>query len=184
MTDNFNLNTVLVRLESDSLREQAAAMDEAASILNEFGRRGVDRFVRCEDRFIIWERLSRFGVFVIDPLKEVLALTEDHELQALSAMVLLKLGDRTGIPVLLKIIVSDETLLCPAAARLAEAQVVEAGEQMIERLRSLELTDKQHVYGIQCLLIALKKLGRTLPPDLVERFQRTDASWEVRMYLK
>jgi hypothetical protein len=67
---------------------------------------------------------------------------------------------------------------------LAEAQVVEAGEQMIERLRSLEFTEKQHVYGIQCLLIALKKLGRTLPPDLVERFQRTDAPWEVRMYLK
>jgi hypothetical protein len=38
--------------------------------------------------------------------------------------------------------------------------------------------------GIQCLLIALKKLGRTLPADLIERFQSSDAPWEVRIYLE
>lgn len=184
MMDDLNLNSVLSRLESDDPGEQAYALDEATAILKEFGRKVVDRFVRCEDRFIIWERLFRFGPFVIEPLQEILLHTEDPELRGLSATVLLKLGDRTGIPILLEIISSDETLLCQAAARLAEAQVVEAADCMIERLRSLDYTKKLDIAGIQCLLISLKKLGRTFPPDLVERFQRPDVPWEVSIYLK
>lgn len=184
MSDNLDLSTALARLESDSPEEQAAALDEATAMLKEFGRRVVDRFVRCDDRFIIWERLARFGPFVVDPLKEVLAHTADPELRGLSATVLLKLGDKTGVPVLLDIVSSDETLLCQAAARLAEAQVVEAADRMIERLRSLEFTKRLDILGIQCLLVALKKLGRTLPADLLERFQSSDAPWEVRIYLE
>jgi len=182
--DTLDLSRPLARLESDAPEEQAAAMDEATAILQEFGRRLVNRFVRSDDRFIIWERLFRFGPFVIDPLKEVLSQTKDPELRAFSAAVLLKLGDRTAVPILLEIISSDEIFLCQAAARLAEAQIVEAGDRMIERLRSLEFTKKSHILGIQCLLVALEKLGRTLPIDLVERFQGSEAPWEVQIYLK
>lgn len=182
--DDLNLNKVLVRLESDSPEEQAAALDEANEMLKEFGRRVVDQFIRCTDRFIIWERLARLGPFVIGPLKEVLLHTEDPELRGLSATVLLKLEDKTGIPVLLDIIASDERLLCQAAARLAEAQVVESADLMIERLRSLDFTKKLHIVGIQCLLVALKKLGRSLPPDLVEHFLRPDVPWEIRVYVE
>lgn len=180
--DNLNLKMALDRLESDALGEQAAALDEAAAILKEFGRRLVDRFVRSDDRFIIWERLARFGPFVIDPLKEVLSQTEDPELRGLSAMVLLKLGNRTGVPILLNIISSDDVLLCQAAATLSEAQVAEAGDRIIDRLRTLKFSEKLDIYGIQCLLVALKKLGRTPPSDLVEHLQSSDAPWEVRIY--
>jgi len=182
--DDLNLTPILTRLESDDPAEQAYALDEATAILKEFGRRLVDRFVRCEDRFIIWERLLRFGPFVIEPLKAVLSYTNDPELPGLSAMVLLSLGDRTGIPILLEIISSSETLLCQAAACLVGAQVVEVGDRMIERLRSLDYTKKLDIAGIQCLLISLKKLGRTFPPELIERFQRPDVPWEVSIYLK
>lgn len=184
MKDLLDLNTALAHLESDLPEEQAAALDEATAMLQEFGRRVVDRFVRCEDRFIIWERLARFGPFVIEPLQEVLLQSEDPEVRGLSATILLKLGDKTGVPVLLDIISSDEALLCQAAARLAEAQVVEAGDRMIERLRALQFTKKLDIVGIQCLLVALKKLGRTLPADLLERFQSADTPWEVRIYLE
>jgi HEAT repeat protein len=184
MTPDLNLTPALTRLESDDLGEQAAALDEATVILNEFGRRLVDRFVHCEDRFIIWERLFRFGPFVIEPLKEILAHTADQELRGLSATILLKLGDRTAIPVLLDAIASSETLICQAAAQLAEAQVVEAADVMIERLRSLDFTTRVHILSIQCLLITLRDLGKTLPPDLVERFQSPEAPWEVRVYME
>ena len=184
MTPDLNLTPALTRLESDDPGEQAAALDEATAILKEFGRKLVDRFVHCEDRFIIWERLFRFGPFVIDPLKVVLAHTTDPELRGLSAAILLKLGDRTAIPVLLDAIASSETLLCQAASRLAEAQVVEAADVMIERLRSLDFTTRVHMLSIQCLLIALEKLGRPLPFDLIERFQSPEAPWEVRVYME
>jgi hypothetical protein len=184
MTTELDLTPILTRLESDAPEEQAMALDEATAILKEFGRRLVDRFVRCEDRYIIWERLFRFGPFVIEPLKEVLNQTADAELRGLSAAILLKLGDRTAIPVLLEVIASGDTLVCQAAARLAEAQVVEAAEVMIERLRSLEFTTKLQIANIQCLLITLKELGRPLPPDLIERFQSPEAPWEVRIYME
>src|SRR5579863_8490314 len=147
--ETMNLHTVLARLESDALEEQAAALHEAAAILKEFGRRLVDRFVRSDDRFIIWDRFLRFGPgpFVIDPLKEVLSHTEDPELRAYSAAALLILGDRTGVPILLEIISSDEIFLYLAAAYLAKAQVDEAGDRMISRLRTLEFTKKSHILG-------------------------------------
>ncbi|MEO9030879.1 MAG: HEAT repeat domain-containing protein [Ktedonobacteraceae bacterium] len=184
MTNNLDLNTALIRLESNSLEEQAAALDEATVMLKEFGKRVVDRFVRSDDRYIIWERLIRFGWYLIDPLKEVLSHTEDPEIRDLSAILLLKLGDKTGVPILLDIISTGEEWVCQAAFRLAEAQIVEAGDRMIERLKVLEFTNKLHLEGVLCLLTTLKKMGRTLPPDLVERFQGADAPWEVRMYLK
>jgi len=184
--DNLNLDRVLARLESDAPEEQAAALDEATAILKEFGRRLVDRYVRCNDRYIIAERLFRFGPFVIEPLKEVLSHAEDIELRGLSATVLLYLGDRTGVPMLIEIIASDETFstLCLAAGLLAKAQIAEAGDSIIKRLRSLTFTNKLHIREIQCLLVALEKLGRTLPIDLVERFQGSEAPWEIQIYLK
>lgn len=182
--DTLNLDTVLARLESDYPSEQAAALDDATAILKDFGKRLVDRFVRSDDRFIIWERLARFGPFVIEPLKEVLLHTADPELRGLSATVLLKLGDKSGVPALLEIISSNETVLCQAATCLAEAQITEAGDRIIERLRSLTFTEKLHIIEIQCLLTALKKLGGVLPSDLIERFQGSDAPWEVRIYLE
>jgi hypothetical protein len=184
MSENFDLEPTLARLESDSLSEQAAALDEATFILIEFGKRVVNQFVHTNDRFIIWERLFRFGMFVIEPLKEVLLSTDDLELRGMSAMVLLKLGDKTGVPFLLEIIATGDMLLCQAAYRLAEAQITEAGDRMIERLRLLKFTEKYQKDYIQCLLIALQRLGKTLPPDLVERFLGIEAPWEIRVLLE
>jgi len=181
VSENFDLKTALRHVESDSFEEQAAGLDEATALLNAFGKRVVDRFVHCNDRFIIWERLYRFGPFVTEPLKEVLSQTDDPELRGLSAMVLLKLGDKTGLPVLLEIISTGEELLCLAASRLIEAHIIEAADRMIERLRGLEMAKTYH---IQCLLAALERLGRALPSDLVERFHAPDVPWELRMFLE
>jgi hypothetical protein len=184
--DNLDLSKPLARLESGELEEQIRALDEATAILKEFGKRLVDRYVRCDDRYLIAERLIRFGPFVIEPLKEVLSQAEDIELRTLSATVLLYLGDRAGVPMLIEIISSDETFsaLCLAASLLAKAQIFEVGDSIIKRLRSLTLTNRPHIREIQCLLVALEKLGRTLPSDLVERFQGSDVPWEVQIYLK
>jgi hypothetical protein len=94
------------------------------------------------------------------------------------------MASRTGIPILLQIITSGETLLCQASFRLAEAHVVEAGDLMIERLRTLQFTQKLQVEGILCLLKALNRLGRILPSDLVERFQSPEAPWTIRASLE
>lgn len=183
MNEHLNLGIPLTRLESNSLQDQAEALDEAYAIFQEFGRRVVKRFIECDDRFIIWERLLRFGPFVIDPLKEVLSHTKDHELRALSAMVLVVLGERSGVPILLDTIASDEELLCPAVVSLVRGQIMEAGEVMIQRLRTLEYSSKLRINGIQCLLSALKTLKISLPPDVIERFRHPDTPWEIQAYL-
>ncbi|HZS78521.1 MAG TPA: HEAT repeat domain-containing protein [Ktedonobacteraceae bacterium] len=122
---------------------------------------------------------------MIEPLKEVLARTDDPELRAYSATVLLTFGDKSVIPLLLELLSTEERYLCPIAHCLARAQVVEAGDRMIERLRTLGYTEKVDMLGIQCLLMALKDLGRTLPPDLIERFQQPDVPfWEIRIYME
>ncbi|HZS78520.1 MAG TPA: hypothetical protein VFA41_18050 [Ktedonobacteraceae bacterium] len=48
--DTLDLNSALVRLESDEPEAQIAALDEATDILKRFGRKLVDRFVRVPDR--------------------------------------------------------------------------------------------------------------------------------------
>jgi hypothetical protein len=184
--NNLDLSGPLARLESEAPEEQAAALDEATAILKEFGRKLVEHYVRCDNRYIIAERLVRFAPFVIEPLKDVLSHTEDTELRGLSATILLRLGDRTGVSILLDIISSDETFstLCLAATQLAKAGIVEVEDSILKRLRSLTFTNKHHILEIQCLLLALQDLGKPLPPDLVERFQSSEAPWEIRIYLK
>jgi hypothetical protein len=188
--NNLDLSRPLARLESEALEEQAAALDEATTIMKEFGRKLVNRFIQTDsdNRFIIWDRFLRFspGPFVIDPPKGVLLQAEDPELRAYAASALLILGNRTCVPILLEIISSDKVFLCLAANQLAEAHIAEAGDRMIERLRSLEFTKKNHILGIQCLFVgpAGKKMGRSLPPNLAERFQSAEAPWEIRIYLK
>jgi hypothetical protein len=177
MNNNFDLEKVLGRLESDNPEEQAIALDEAVAILDRFCRAVVDRFVRCEDRFIIWERLFRLGPFLIEPLKEVFLQTQDSELRGLSAMTLLKLGDRIGLPNLLEMILTEDDLLFPVVSLLAQMQVLEASDFMIKRLKSLSF---DRILHIQSLIAALERLGTSLPSDLIERFQAPDTPWEIR----
>ncbi|WP_437741768.1 hypothetical protein WME73_41305 [Sorangium sp. So ce302] len=180
MNCGIDLNTPLSKVVSERIDEQIDALGALAVGLDDAGRLIVEGFVRSSNRFLIAERLVRFGHIVVGPLQEVVESATCKEVRVLGSVVLLNLKVYSVVPYLLDVIRDDDDYLSLVASNLAAAGVVQAGDLMVERLRTLTEARKYEIVG---LLTALEKLGVPLPDDVRERFSAPDTPFEIRLSL-
>lgn len=131
--------------------------------------------------YLVMERLPRLGAAAAAPLRELMAETgHAPETRIMAALVGLEVGERVGVPELLRTVSEAGHLAELAALRLAahhEAGVeaaVEAG------LRSLDPSDEQRVVPY---LQALQGLGVALARAERVRLAKSPA-WQVRSALQ
>ncbi|WP_437894611.1 hypothetical protein [Sorangium sp. So ce124] len=180
MNCGIDLNTPLSKVVSERIDEQIDALGALAVGLDDAGRLIVEGFVRSSNRFLIAERLVRFGHIVVGPLQEVVESATCKEVRVLGSVVLLNLKVYSVVPYLLDVIRGDDDYLSLVSSNLAAAGVVQAGDLMVERLRTLTEARKYEIVG---LLTALEKLGVPLPDDVRERFGAPDTPFEIRLSL-
>jgi hypothetical protein len=181
MNCGIDLNTPLSKVVSERIDEQIDALGALAVGLDDAGRLIVEGFVRSSNRFLIAERLVRFGHIVVGPLQEVVGSATCKEVRVLGSVALLNLKLYSAVPYLLDVIRNDDDeYMSLVASNLAAAGIVQAGDLMVERLRTLTEAKKYEVVG---LLTALEKLGVPLPDDVRERFSAPDTPFEIRLSL-
>lgn len=119
----------LARLESRDLEHRVRAVEDLGHIMNRVIDRVIDEFAEPgPSRFLIFERLGRFGSLMVDPLEQLLERSgdADQELQVLTAAALLALGSPLGVQVLLREVRPNQPFVCLAARILANAGIAEA----------------------------------------------------------
>jgi predicted nucleic acid-binding protein len=77
-------------------------------------------------RYLIFERLGRFGSLAAEPLEQLLVRSEDRELRVFTAAALLSLGSRAGVDVLIDAVRAGDPLVCLAVRVLADSGISEA----------------------------------------------------------
>jgi HEAT repeat protein len=127
-------------------------------------------------KYLVFERLGRFGTLAIVPLERLLQTSEDHATRVLAAAALLYLGSRVGMPTLLQAVRRSDPYLATAARALGASHVAEALPLIEQVLRETEVT-VQTLSLVDCLLDTLKQLGGTPPDELRARFQTAEPSW-------
>ncbi|WP_437308360.1 hypothetical protein [Sorangium sp. So ce388] len=168
------------KVVSEHIDEQINALDALAVGLGDAGKLIVEGFVRSSNRFLVAERLARFGHIVVGPLQEAVKSATCKEVRVLGSVVLLDLKLYSVVPYLLEVLRDDDEYLSLVASNLSVAGVVQAGDIIVERLRTLTDARKYEVVG---LLTALEKLGVSLPDDVRERFSAPDTPFEIRLSL-
>ncbi|XXT18148.1 hypothetical protein WME94_48755 [Sorangium sp. So ce429] len=180
MNHGTDLNTPLSKVVSEHIDEQIDALDTLAVGLGDAGKLIVEGFVRSSNRFLVAERLARFGHIVVGPLQEVVKSATCKEVRVLGSVVLLNMNIYSVVPYLLEVVRDDDEYMSLVSSNLAAAGVVQAGDLIVERLRTLTEARKYEVVG---LLTALEKLGVSLPDDVRERFSAPDTPFEIRLSL-
>ncbi|MBZ0305604.1 MAG: hypothetical protein K8I82_06005 [Anaerolineae bacterium] len=160
----FNSELVVESLEKDTLKNRLATLEMVIKIFSDITRSAVRSLEQSEGRLLIAERLHLFGSIAISHLQELHMTTTEEEIKTLTAIVLLRLGNTSGIRWLLKVIqIGKSEYVCLCARQLANARVREAGEVIISQLHSLNFYDEQLLI---CLLKALQILEIEIPEEL------------------
>ncbi len=130
-----------------------------------------------EIRHLIAENLVARGTSIIAPVKRMMDSTSDLDLQINCALILFCLGNREGIPYMLRAIKEKTDWMCLAASKLASAEVQETAPYIIEQLRTLPLEKTDEIVT---LALALRELGSEVPKDVQERFTGRNVPWQIR----
>lgn len=136
------MDSISQKLLSDHLEDQCKAFDEISATLQEWSGLAIRLLIKSPDRFLIAERLGRLGPICIEPLKEVLRTESEREVLVLASLVLLQLGDLTGMPILLEMLRQNGLYACLAAGMLASRNRQEAGSALLEGLQKLEVESR------------------------------------------
>jgi hypothetical protein len=131
-------------------------------------------------RPFIAERLVTRGPNIIPAVKRTLADTDDLDLKTACSLMLFHLGNRDGVPYMLKAIEEQTDWMCLAASKLAYGQVAEAGPYIIEQLRKLPLNKMDE---ITALILALQRLGTPVPNDIKERMTAEGIPEQIKTLL-
>jgi hypothetical protein len=177
----FNLADDLERLKSSDLETKIVALDKITADVSKIVHEAVNALNDEENAYFVAERLGRFGSLAIAPLEVVLQKSSSVEVQELAALVLARIGSKTGVPILLQAVLSSKDHACSAARQLAHAGISEAKDNLITRLRSITPIKPSDTDVILCLAISLKKLGFEIPADIVARFTAPDADMLLRL---
>ena len=169
------LETALARLEARNLKARIGAVEELAHVVNEVVDRVVGELEKPGDaRFMIFERLGRFGTTVVEPLEQLLNRSDDHELQVLAAAALLTNGSRAGLQNLLRAVSEDDPLICVSVRVLTVAGIAQAAESIEVVLMTCDL---KKTAMLECLVEGLKTLGKSIPDGVLDRLRSVEPSW-------
>lgn len=183
MTDaGEELGVALARLASDEVEPSVRAVEELATLVTQIVDAVVEEFVKPGPRrYLIFERLVRFGSLVIRPLEDVLARSaDDPELETISAIALMFMGSHAGREVVLRAVDPDEPLVCLAVRALAKGKLVEAVPLMEQALLRCDLDNRD---VISCLVDGLREFGE-LSETVKSRLADAEPVWFRRYLLK
>jgi hypothetical protein len=153
-----------------------SANEELAGVVRQLADLAVEQLINDpESRYLVFERLGRFGSVIVRPLEAALSRTDDEEVQVLvGAALLLLLGSTSGVPILRRAVQPQHPYVCLAAKILAEAHDERAGSIIEEALRPCDIANVQ---VLECLVAALRRLGRGLPGDVQSRLAQIEPAW-------
>lgn len=172
-----NLNSLIENLDSQQIEQQIPAIEETAKIIETLAQKAVAALENSPNRFLVAERLNRFGSIITPHLEQLLEKSKNSEVKILAALVLLQQNSKAGISVLLNAIESNREYAGLAAQHLATAGIKDAIESICDRLRNSNLKE---IDLIVSLLDSLKKLDTGLPQDLLKRFSADDTPWQIK----
>jgi hypothetical protein len=169
------LAEALIRLETESLQDRIGAVEDLGHVANRIVDRVIEEFEQPGTaRFLIFERLGRFGSLILDPLEQLLNRADDRELRVLTAAALLSQGSELGLQDLLATIDPNDELVCVAVRTLSRCGVEEA----IPRIeKALIECDVAGTSTVECLAAALRVLGRPLNHAIRRRLQAIEPEW-------
>lgn len=169
------LAEVLRGLASPDVAARVSAVEDLAHIANQIVDRVLDEFAKPGPaRYLIFERLGRFGSLVVEPLEQLLVRSDDQELRVLTAAALLRLGSRSGVEVLLDSVRADDPQVCLAVRVLADSGTKEAAAKIEAALYQCDLTNTSVV---ECLVAGLRLLGDPLSDGVRARLQLVEPAW-------
>lgn len=134
-----------------------------------------------EGRFLVYERLVRFGSIAVEPLQRILANTTDKEVRVLAGAALLHFGNTIGVPHLLAAIQPGDPYVCLAVRVLSTSGTTEAIGHIERALRSPKLIN---VDDFQCLLNGLHSFGHPVPNDVHDRLSSIQPEWLRKSLLR
>lgn len=172
-----NLNSLIENLDSQQVEQQIPAIEETAKIIETLAQKAVAALENSPNRFLVAERLNRFGSIIIPYLEQLIDRSKNSEVKILAALILLQQNSKAGIFVLLNALESDLEYAGLAAQHLATAGIKDTIEPICDRLRN---TDFEEIDLIVSLLDSLCKLNAELPQDLFKRFNRDDTPWQIK----
>ena len=177
MRDSRNIEAALANLQSNEIESKIRAVEYLATQTQDLVNAVVERLEDPEPaRYLIFERLGRFGSLAIAPLERILRESNDEDVRTLAAAALAFLGSRTGESILLKAIRWNDLNICIAVTALAEVQVQSAIPLIQEVLRQCPINEATSG-TIECLLGGLKTLGAPVPEDIRDRLRRAEPAW-------
>ncbi len=172
-----NLNSLIENLDSQQIEKQIPAIEETAKIIETLAQKAVAALENSPNRFLVAERLNRFGSIITPHLEQLLEKSKNSEVKILAALVLLQQNSKVGIPILLNAIGCDREYAGLSAQHLATAGIKDAIKPTCDRLRNSNLKE---IDLIVSLLDSLKKLDTKLPQDLLKRFSADDTPWQIK----
>jgi hypothetical protein len=176
MTDLASeLAAALRELASTDFVERVSAVEQLAHVSNKIVDKVLEELARPGSaRYLIFERLGRFGSLIVEPLEQLLVRSDDHELRVLTAVALLSLGSRAGLEVVLDAVRADDPLVCVAARVLADTGVDEAQPRIEEAVYQCEISNTA---VIECLVAALHQFNDHLSEGIIARLQLVEPVW-------
>ncbi|MFF0437484.1 hypothetical protein ACFYU9_35370 [Streptomyces sp. NPDC004327] len=162
-------------LASRDLASRVEAVEELATCSSDITARVASAFATSEEgRFLIFERLGRFGSLMIEPMERVHQEAEDQDLKLMSASALTYLGSKVGVPTLMGAIAAGNPNLCMAAISLSSAGVSEAANPIEEALLECDLADTRTV---ECLVSSLRRLKHAMSESVYLRLREVEPKW-------
>jgi hypothetical protein len=172
----FNFNSVIEDLGANYIETQLPALEKAIEIVNFLVRQAVSALVGSPNRFLVAERLSRFGSLAIPHLEQLLQSSDDLEVKILSSLVLLQLNSKSGLPTLLEAIKPDCEYAGLVSKHLAKAKIEKAIQPIVDCLNIRALGEIDLVVN---LLEALAELEGDLPTELHQLMGNKDIPWQI-----
>ena len=177
MNDSDHIDAALANLQSEDIESKIRAVEYLAIQTQVLVDAVVEHLQDPEPaRYLIFERLVRFGSLAVAPLQRILSESKDGDTRTLAAAALAFLGSRAGESNLLGAVRWGDPNLCVAVKALAEAQAPSAIPLIEEALRHGQI-DEATSGTIECLLSGLKRLGAPVPEDILDRLRRAEPAW-------
>ncbi|MFJ2582666.1 hypothetical protein [Kitasatospora aureofaciens] len=162
-------------LESPDLESRVRAVEDLAACSSVIVERVVASFETDEEaRFLIFERLGRFGSLAVDPMERVYRETDNESVRLMSASALIYMGSAVGVPSLLGVIAAGNPNLCMAATSLSSAGVAEAAEPIENALLECDISDAK---TLECLVSSLRRLKHSMPESVRLRLSEIEPKW-------
>lgn len=176
-----NLDLLTENLDSQQVELQIPAIEETANIVDALAKKAVAALENTPNRFLVAERLNRFGSIIIPHLEKLLSQSSNSEVKILASLVLFQQNSKIGIPILLNAVRDDDEYAILAARHLAQAGIQDAVKPICDRLGNSSL---EEVDLIVSLLDSLEKLNARFPQNLLQRFSSENVPWQIETILK